>query len=108
MSSVHNDVHLSFRPNPRSQRRPVPPARLVTTAGLVACGLALLSALPAARAGKCPNLAILLDQSASMGQDPMGVQQPQGSPSAKWAIATSALTRLNNRFDGLLPIGYSN
>ena len=108
MSSVHNDVHLSFRPNPRSQRRPVPPARLVTTAGLVACGLALLSALPAARAGKCPNLAILLDQSASMGQDPMGVQQPQGSPSAKWAIATAALTRLNNRFDGLLPIGYSN
>jgi hypothetical protein len=43
-----------------------------------------------------------------MQQDPMGVQQPLNSTTSKWAIATASLTKINNRFDGLLPIGYSN
>lgn len=78
-------------------------------AGLVAWSLLLLGGQAAvAGSGKCPNLTILLDQSASMQQDPMGVLQPKGSPNSKWAIATASLTKLNNRFDGLLPIGYSN
>ena len=110
MTSVHADVNPRLRQKlrPALKARPSglrPPA---AAALLVAGGIALFAALPSARAGKCPNLAILLDQSASMAQDPTGVVQPQGSPKSKWAIATAALTSLNNRFDGLLPIGYSN
>lgn len=110
MSSVHADVNPSLRQKLRPAVRAARsmPRQAAATAVLVAGGLALFAALPAARAGKCPNMAILLDQSASMAEDPTGVLQPQGSPKSKWAIATAALTKLNNRFDGLLPIGYSN
>jgi hypothetical protein len=100
-------VKPSLRRNLGPSQGP-PAAGRLATAGLVACGLALLGSVPVAGAGKCPNLAILLDQSASMAQDPTGVVQPPGSPKSKWAIATAALTKVDNRFDGLLPIGYSN
>lgn len=61
-----------------------------------------------AHAKACPNLVILLDQSASMAQNPQGVLMPQGSPDSKWAIATRALSEMNLRYDRLLPLGYSN
>lgn len=108
MSCVHTDVIPSEKTSRKPGRAPQLRGARWGAAGLLACGLVLGSVIPAAVAGKCPNLTILLDQSASMAQDPMGVVQPKGSQSAKWAIATAALTKLNNRFDGLLPIGYSN
>ena len=74
------------------------------------CGAALWTLLvPCDAAAKsCPNLVIVLDQSASMAQNPMGITVAQGSPDSKWSIATKALIGMNNKYDGLLPFGYSN
>ena len=77
---------------------------------LAMCGVALVALLcpSVAMAKSCPSLVIVIDQSASMAQNPMGQTQPQGSPTSKWSIATKALTNMNNKYDGLLPLGYSN
>ena len=74
------------------------------------CGLALLMLLhpSVATAKSCPNLVIVIDQSASMAKNAMGITVPQGSPDSKWSIATKALIGMNNKYDGLLPLGYSN
>ncbi|HMU40784.1 MAG TPA: hypothetical protein PKE31_17375 [Pseudomonadota bacterium] len=56
----------------------------------------------------CPNLVILIDQSASMAQNPLGISEPPLSPNSKWKIATNALTAMNNRYDGLVPLGYTS
>lgn len=56
---------------------------------------------------RCPNLAILLDQSASMNDNPQGMLEPDRSKS-KWAIATTTLTALNNNINGRLPLAYTN
>lgn len=72
-------------------------------AGLVALGLAG----PVEAAPRCPNLTILLDESASMKQTPKGVA-PQTGELSKWQIATSSLKTIVNKYDGLLPLGYSN
>jgi hypothetical protein len=62
---------------------------------------------PALAAPHCPNLVILLDQSASMAQTPAG-KPPAAGEKSKWDIATAVLTNLNNKYTGLLPIGYTN
>lgn len=71
-------------------------------------GLWLGQVTPAQAVSKCPTLTILLDQSASMQQDPTGLLLPATSDKHKFAIARQALTLLNNKYTGLLPIGYSN
>lgn len=74
----------------------------------LSCALSVLlggsGTASAAPPPKCPNLVILLDQSASMKENPQG----QLASPTKWEIATKALTILNNKYDGFLPIGYSN
>ena len=49
------------------------------------CGLALLMLLhpSVATAKSCPNLVIVIDQSASMAKNAMGITVPQGSPDSK-------------------------
>lgn len=69
--------------------------------------LALGWASPVEAAPRCPNLTILLDESASMKQTPKGVA-PQTGELSKWQIATSSLRTIVNKYDGLLPLGYSN
>src|SRR5579883_3263779 len=59
-----------------------------------------LAAAPA-RATRCPNLLFVLDQSGSMGQDPMG---GNGSPS-KWALATTAIQTVINQYAYRIPLG---
>ncbi len=56
---------------------------------------------------RCPNLAILLDQSASMNDNPQGMLESDRSKT-KWAIATATLTTLNNNLNGRLPLAYTN
>lgn len=78
--------------------------------GLVCAALTLvleLSPNRAAAAPTCPNLVVLLDQSASMARTPSG-QLPQTGEKSKWDIAVGALTNLVNKYDGFLPLGYSN
>ncbi len=70
-------------------------------------GPGLFTMNEAAAAPRCPNLTILLDQSASMSQTPAG-SIPMPGEQSKWDIATSVLTNLITKYDGLLPIGYSN
>lgn len=67
----------------------------------------LLVAGGAEAAPRCPNLAILLDQSASMNQNTQGFPEADRAKT-KWGIATKALIDLNNRYAGRLPIGYTN
>jgi hypothetical protein len=55
----------------------------------------------------CPNLVILLDQSASMAQTPSGTTPMTGQQS-KWDIATAELTSIVNKYASFLPLGYSN
>lgn len=78
-------------------------AILAATVGL----LVGLCAPRRALAKPCPTLTILLDQSASMVQNPTGATEPDAKKQ-KWGIATKALTQLNNRYTGFLPIGYGN
>ncbi len=80
------------------------------TAAVAICTAALIALVtPRTALGKpCPNLVILIDQSASMAQNSIGQSVPQGSPDSKWSIATKALTNMNNKYDGLLPLGYCN
>lgn len=56
---------------------------------------------------RCPNLAILLDQSASMNDNPQGMLESDRAKT-KWAIATTTLTALNNNINGRLPLAYTN
>lgn len=85
-----------------------PPSRLsrcvfaLLTLALLALGRPSVHAAP-----KCPNLAILLDQSHSMAENPQG-QTESDRTKTKWGIATTALTSINNRFNGRLPIAYTN
>ena len=75
--------------------------------GLI-CAVAMLGAgISDAQAASCPNLVILLDQSASMTRTPAGAI-PQTGEKSKWDIAVAALTNVINKYDGLLPLGYSN
>lgn len=60
-----------------------------------------------AAAASCPNLSILLDQSASMAKTPAG-NTPLSGEKSKWDIAVAALSNIITKYDGLLPIGYSN
>jgi len=73
------------------------------------CALSLASGAlsQAVAAPSCPNLVFLLDQSPSMAETPAG-QTPMAGEKSKWEIAVSVLTNLVNRYDGFLPIGYSN
>lgn len=84
-------------------------ARLsVSLMGGLACAMALAaSPTMATAAPRCPNLTILLDESASMKQTPAGVA-PQTGELSKWQIATTSLKTIVNKYDGLLPLGYSN
>ncbi|HNI59794.1 MAG TPA: vWA domain-containing protein [Pseudomonadota bacterium] len=79
-----------------------------TAVTMCAAVLIALSVPRTALAKACPNLVILIDQSASMAQNSLGQSVPQGSPDSKWSIATKALTNMNNKYDGLLPLGYCN
>src|SRR5262249_23036404 len=75
---------------------------------LVCAGaLALSLGARPAKAGHCPNLVVLLDQSASMAQTPAGAQ-PRTGEKSKWDIAVAELTTLVSKYDGFLPVGYSN
>lgn len=75
---------------------------------LLAVGLWLaLTRLAVAAPPRCPNLAFLLDQSASMSQNPQGGIESDRSKT-KWGIATSSLTALNNNITGRLPLAYTN
>lgn len=57
------------------------------------------------RAGKCPNLIIVLDKSGSMDAAPDGSAAPPGG--SRWEIAVKALKELLDTYDGQLPIGLS-
>ena len=70
--------------------------------------LGLTASVPAsAITPRCPNLAFLLDQSASMNDNPQGMLESDRSKT-KWAIATASLTSLNNNISGRLPLAYTN
>ncbi len=59
-----------------------------------------------ADAGRCPNLAIVLDKSGSMTSDLYG-NQPQPGVKSRWAIATAALSSVVDKYERELPIGLS-
>lgn len=88
----------------RSLRALGPRGPLLLAGTLLSLVLSLWS--PAARAA-CPNLVILLDQSASMSKTPQGDDTADVTKS-KWGIATAALMALNLKYTQLLPIGYAN
>jgi hypothetical protein len=78
------------------------------TTSLLAAGLWLsLWTSAAAAPPRCPNLALLLDQSTSMNQNPQGGIESDRTKT-KWAIATTSLTALNNNITGRLPLSYTN
>lgn len=72
--------------------------------GIALClSLAVFSVMPkAASATKCPNLAIVLDRSGSMNEDPSG---KSGVPT-KFDIAKSVLTTILKEYNNILPIGF--
>lgn len=65
---------------------------------------ALVGTGGAARAAKCPNVAIVLDKSGSMADAPDGKTVTASNPS-KWDVAKAAITKLVNTHDGRFPIG---
>lgn len=72
----------------------------------LALGLGILFSLSApAVAGKCPNLAIVLDKSDSMLGDLAGNTPPQAGMKTRWQIAKGGLATVLNTYDGQLPIG---
>lgn len=100
----------SPQPARRSARAAYAAPRAIALAGLFAwLGLFGVGAVAerSAAAKPCPTLTILLDQSASMAQNPQGFAETDPKKQ-KWGIATKALTALNNRYTGFLPIGYGN
>jgi hypothetical protein len=107
---MSSTIRTSF--HRRSRSRSFPPGALALLAlGIGLVSLIGLDAFPGggrrAEAKPCPTLTILLDQSASMTQSPMGLAESDPKKQ-KWGIATRALTQLNNRYTGFLPIGYGN
>lgn len=58
---------------------------------------------PAAHAGKCPNLVIVLDKSGSMTSAPNGGTAPPGG--SKWDLAKKAVKKVVEDYDGKFPIG---
>ena len=60
--------------------------------------------LPSARAGRCPNVGIILDRSGSMTQTPDGTAPSPTNPT-KWQIATKAVSDMVTRNDGKFPMG---
>lgn len=69
----------------------------------VCLGLAIS---PSARAGTCPNLAIVVDRSGSMLLNTAG-GTPMNEEPTRWQIAQRVLANLINRYDGQLPLGIS-
>jgi hypothetical protein len=64
----------------------------------------LFAALPAG-ATPCPNIMFVLDQSGSMGDDPMGnVPNPPQDPS-KWQLLQMAVTTIVNAYVNQVPFG---
>lgn len=60
--------------------------------------------LDSAWAGRCPNVGIILDRSASMAQTPDGTAPSPTNPT-KWTIATKAVSDIVTRNDGKFPMG---
>lgn len=60
--------------------------------------------LQPALAGRCPNVGIILDRSASMAQTPDGTAPSPSNPT-KWTIATKAVSDIVTRNDGKFPMG---
>jgi hypothetical protein len=65
-----------------------------------------LCAGTSARAGRCPNLVIVLDASESMGWAPDG-SDPAPPGGSRWEISLKALKEVLDNYGGQLPIGLS-
>src|SRR5256885_9808095 len=65
--------------------------------------IAMLAVAGLARAGRCPNVMLVLDRSGSMVADPEGNLQPWGP--SKWEILQDAVQQIVGAYGDQVPFG---